>query len=110
MFNIPQSNSAAGQLKRQYDKYLFEYECWHDRGNCDPEPIRKTLESKKKSKSKAAKSNFDVLEESVTMSLKFISLSNRNPNTLRLPPYFSGLSILVIQSSLGVRAEYRPRS
>lgn len=50
LFQISSSNSAAGQLKRQYDKYLFDFECVHERGNCDPEPIRKALEPKKKKK------------------------------------------------------------
>ena len=50
LFQISSSNSAAGQLKRQYDKYLFDFECVHERANCDPEPIRKALEPKKKKK------------------------------------------------------------
>lgn len=50
VFQVPSSNSAAGQLKRQYDKYLFDFECMHERQGQDPEPIRKALEPKKKKK------------------------------------------------------------
>lgn len=53
MFGIGQSNSASGQLKKQYAKIIFPFECCFDKGGVDPQPILTSLESKKKNKSKA---------------------------------------------------------
>ncbi|KHJ45631.1 ARID/BRIGHT DNA binding domain protein [Trichuris suis] len=57
LFNIGVSNSASGQLKKQYSRFLFPFECVFDLGGVDPQPILASLDSKKKSKSKAAAVN-----------------------------------------------------
>ncbi|OUC48204.1 ARID/BRIGHT DNA binding domain protein, partial [Trichinella nativa] len=54
IFNIGVSNSASGQLKKQYSRFLFPFECVYDLGGVDPQPILASLESKKKNKNKAA--------------------------------------------------------
>lgn len=54
VFSIGQSNSASGQLKKQYAKILLPFECFYDLGDIDPGPILTACESKKKGKSKAA--------------------------------------------------------
>ena len=54
--NIGTSASAAFTLKKNYIKYLFNYECKYDRGGINPAPIlaqmEATLAQKREQKSK----------------------------------------------------------
>lgn len=54
MFSIGQSNSASGQLKKQYAKILLPFECLYDLGDIDPDPILTACQGKKKGKGKAS--------------------------------------------------------
>lgn len=55
--NIGSSGSAGFTLRKNYVKYLFNYECTFDRGNMDPAPVLAQLEQmsgKKERKSSAS--------------------------------------------------------
>ena len=58
--NIGTSASAAFTLKKNYIRYLFNYECRFDRGGIDPAPILAQMEAqlahKREQKSKRAPS------------------------------------------------------
>lgn len=43
--NIGSSASAAFTLKKNYIRYLFAFECKHDRGGQDPAPILAEMEA-----------------------------------------------------------------
>ncbi len=63
--NIGSSGSAGFTLRKNYIKYLFNYECRFDRGNMDPAPVIAQLElmsGKKDRKSSSSPGQLRALE------------------------------------------------
>ena len=65
--NIGSSASAAFTLKKNYIRYLFDYECKFDLGGLDPTPILKEMESQgdRKRDSKKRVPSPGMIEENI---------------------------------------------